>query len=81
MSDSSDENSSVDFFSDHDSDQLSCSSYSFDEESDFEGADEMQKILPYQSEPEYTQEEILQLEAGGNVNGGDTEDRQANTDW
>ena len=81
MSDSSDENSSVDVFSDHDSNQLSCSSYSFDEESDYEG-DEVQEILPYQFEPEYTQEEILQLEAAGNGrHSGDAEDRQQNSDW
>ena len=60
MSDSSDENYSVDAFSDHVSDHLSCSSYSCDEESDIEGTDEAQEILPYQFEPEYTEEEILQ---------------------
>ena len=81
MSDSSDENYSVDAFSDHVSDQLSCSSYSCDEESDIERTGEAQEILPYQFEPEYTEEEILQLEAAGQGHGGGVEDRQQNTDW
>ena len=81
MSDSSDENYSVDAFSDHVRDHLSCSSYSSDEESDIEGTDEAQEILPYQFEPEYTEEEILQLEAAGQGHGGGVEDRQQNTDW
>ena len=59
----------------------SCSSYSYDEESDIEGTDEAQEILPYQFEPEYTEEEILQLEAAGQGHGGGVEDRQQNTDW
>ena len=55
--------------------------YSCDEESDIEGTDEAQEILPYQFEPEYTEEEILQLEAAGQGHGGGVEDRQQNTDW
>ena len=80
MSDSSDENYSVDAFSDHVSDQLSCSSYSCDEESDIKRTGEAQEILPFQFEPEYTEEEILQLEAAGQGHGDGVEDRQ-NTDW
>ena len=49
--------------------------------SDIEGTDEAQEILPYQFEPEYTEEEILQLEAAGQGHGGGVEDRQQNTDW
>ena len=79
MSDSSDKNYSVDAFSDHVSDQLSCSSYSCDEESDIKRTGEAQEILPYQFEPEYTKEEILHLEAAGQGHGGGVEDRQ-NTD-
>ena len=73
MSDSSDENYSVDAFSDHVRDH--------EEESDIEGTDEAQEILPYQFEPEYTEEEILQLEAAGQGHGGGVEDRHQNTDW
>ena len=80
MSDSSNENYSVDAFSDHVSDQLS-SSYSCDEESDIERTCEAQEILPYQFGPEYTEEEILQLEAAGQGHGGGVEDRQQNIDW
>ena len=85
MSDSSsDDNSSCDVeaFSDHDSDELSCSSHSFEEAS--QAADEAQEIhvLPYQFEPEYTQEELTsQLEASGHDRDLEPEDRQQNTDW
>ena len=47
MSDSSDKNYSIDAFSDHVSDKLSCSSYSCDEESDIERTGVAQEILPY----------------------------------